>query len=467
MENSCEVCRLCLNTINDRYVPVDEIIIGKLQNVSLELAENIPNGSVICKSCEENLEKYCFLKYQLIKTEELQATNDITKTEPSLDFREVGMWKDYTPTEIEYEAPYLPETCEICGKHINNDTFESINFTETMEELLLGFSIAPNSKTCKCCMEILEELTSFKNICLNTQEVITNYCEKFRVKNSTNINLHHVRFRQRYSASNCSSPMTSSKKTTYTYTPVYEVYELACAKSDKKLNLDDVSKVDEKKQSSFVSDSESNYKVIIYETIETEVKPLIRNGVRMYMCPKCNELVANMEQHIEQHQNIMANVKFRCIKCDYTHESKSELKSHMKTHKVLHKTTEFYSCDQCSFKSKQKGNLQTHSHIHENPEDIKMFKCPLCKFQARQKGNLKTHLLTHKRPEDTVMFKCNMCSFQSRQKGNLQTHMVKTHCKIKDKVIDSALSFKCHLCSYKSKQKNYLKKHLLRSHSPS
>ncbi|XP_023014122.2 uncharacterized protein [Leptinotarsa decemlineata] len=459
-ENSYEIliCRLCLNIASGKYAFVDDITLDKLENISLEMTKTVPCGSILCDKCDQLLLKNVFLKAQIYKTEQT-FMNDIEETEHHLDYKQVLSYMDDTSANVRNVA-YKEWNCKICSK-VNEDTFEDDLVKEAIKKLSynLGFRIARNSKICKCCTELIYDLISFKNICMNTQEIINNYCTDFGVNDSSVVDLCHVKFHQIYS--NRSFDNLGSSVESVSYTPVYEDHE-STAVTDY-LSKFDVSEVElEDYRNSPVLDNGSNkenHEVLTYELVEVKENPMYHNGFCTYRCPKCNELVENVEDHSIRHKNISTVIKYGCIKCEYTNESKENLETHFSTHSQVSISKKvFYSCNQCPFKSSDRGNFKTHMLVHANPEEIKMFKCSKCKFQARQKGNLKTHLLVHEKPDEITMFKCSKCKFQARQKGNLKTHLL-----VHEKPEEITM-FKCNECKFQARQKGNLQTHKFKKH---
>jgi general transcription factor IIIA len=51
---------------------------------------------------------------------------------------------------------------------------------------------------------------------------------------------------------------------------------------------------------------------------------------------------------------------------------------------------EWFKCDECEYKCKEKGNLKRHKRLRHTPvEEIEWFKCEECEFKAKLAGVLK------------------------------------------------------------------------------
>lgn len=99
----------------------------------------------------------------------------------------------------------------------------------------------------------------------------------------------------------------------------------------------------------------SKYKVYCTFSQEVEVKPLKRNRVYLYICPRCKQSVKNLEKHISEHTDFYCQLEYGCRYCNVRKQSLSEMESHECLGYVKNSSV-FFKCGQCPFKATQKGN---------------------------------------------------------------------------------------------------------------
>lgn len=96
--------------------------------------------------------------------------------------------------------------------------------------------------------------------------------------------------------------------------------------------------------------------MFMVETVETEIKTLKRNGVNLYKCPKCEKLVLDINNHLEEHKDLLSSVLYGCETCNFRSKSLNNMKTHLCNIGKRNTTVEeLFRCKICSFSSKQKG----------------------------------------------------------------------------------------------------------------
>ena len=82
-----------------------------------------------------------------------------------------------------------------------------------------------------------------------------------------------------------------------------------------------------------------------------------------------------------------------------------------------------YSCEQCPAKFARKRYLTRHMRTHIKPEN--RFICTTCDKKLATFSHLERHLIIHtnERP-----FSCDQCTYTCKQRGNLKRHKLRKHC---------------------------------------
>ena len=164
-------------------------------------------------------------------------------------------------------------------------------------------------------------------------------------------------------------------------------------------------------------------------------------------------------------------LEYPCCLCDYTSLYKSNLKIHFKTkHRVN------YSCDECDYKTGDRGDLITHKvRYHESlkpkyinlsnlpklkPKSIDLlnlpklegYNCKKCDFKSSYQSSVYLHM---KNKHEGRKFPCDQCQYKATQKGILVKHVKSVH---------EGVRYQCDKCDHKATQKDHLKKHLRLKH---
>ena len=116
------------------------------------------------------------------------------------------------------------------------------------------------------------------------------------------------------------------------------------------------------------------------------------DGETKYKCKLCLYSSNKKKQTVKHitacHVNAMF---FKCSKCDFTTDKRIEFY----THKISHSNAsseEVYTCEECSYSTYIKKNLDCHREKHgsDNP-----FKCSVCSYATGHEAALKRHVTNH------------------------------------------------------------------------
>ncbi|XP_063694755.1 zinc finger protein 37A-like [Bolinopsis microptera] len=165
-------------------------------------------------------------------------------------------------------------------------------------------------------------------------------------------------------------------------------------------------------------------------------------GEKPYKCNECSYCSAqkgDLNRHMKTHTG---ERPYKCKECSYTCSDKSSLIRHQHTHTG----EKAYKCKECSYCSAQKSSLTAHMRTHTGE---KPYKCKECSYTCSVKSNLNIHQRTHTGEKP---YKCNECSYTCSVKSNLNIHQ-RTHTGEKP--------YKCNECSYCSAQIGILKRHMV------
>lgn len=222
-----------------------------------------------------------------------------------------------------------------------------------------------------------------------------------------------------------------------------------------------------------------------------EIKP------KMFNCRKCEKIFDSpviLQRHVNRTHRFGqitkskqdGNKPSQCQYCGKVFKEKY-LNKHLRLRHPANGTTSpiSYSCDYCDFKTKQKGNLKTHSRMHTKE---KPYACSVdgCDYRAAYASSIYIHKLIHNK--DRNMLQCSQCTFRTVNKYLLRRHekehlygkrkyncpecSYSTYCQSnlsQHKQKHSQIkSYKCDQCSFASKYNVSVKHHKKRKHpSPS
>ena len=120
----------------------------------------------------------------------------------------------------------------------------------------------------------------------------------------------------------------------------------------------------------------------------------------------------------------------------------------------VHKLKELSSCNQCSYQTKYKANLQLHKAIHSNVKPA--FYCDTCAFETHGLDNLKRHKKTVHGPSKRTLKQCQVCDRTFTTNLLLEKHE-QTHRPENQNHI-------CSVCNSKFVAKSTLKTHIKTIH---
>jgi KRAB domain-containing zinc finger protein len=132
------------------------------------------------------------------------------------------------------------------------------------------------------------------------------------------------------------------------------------------------------------------------------------------------------------------------INVNITGKRKDFLKQHEKKHLPAH-AVQWYSCDKCSFKTKDKTYIEEHRTIHLSADAIKWYSCDKCQFKTKYKTYLKKHKTIHL-SGDTI---------QTQRKKYLRIHQNRKQ----HHSANPLYWFSCDKCEYRTQRNDYLKLH--------
>ena len=144
------------------------------------------------------------------------------------------------------------------------------------------------------------------------------------------------------------------------------------------------------------------------------------------------------------------DLEFQLKSDDQEHEvTCDESKSKLKSSKIDNKTTKFYNCKECKYKTICSSNLKKHVRsIHEGER----YKCKECDYQATHPSGL----LKHKKVEhEGKRFNCTQCNQKFRDSNKLKIHISYVH---------QGIKYQCEKCVYHAQSPILLKYHVKSQH---
>jgi hypothetical protein len=162
----------------------------------------------------------------------------------------------------------------------------------------------------------------------------------------------------------------------------------------------------------------------------------------------------------------------RCKICDKKLSSKNYLRNHMQNVHQAQPDYEFFECDLCGLRLKQKGSFIKHLKLNHKGGKIGEFQCDYDGKMFTSKWKLSNHMMVC----HCVASKCKMCGSEVK---NMKQHKRYLHpvvritvaCKICGKTFKNKISqvyhlkthnkqYECHVCGHKFAVSTYLKRHL-------
>ena len=202
--------------------------------------------------------------------------------------------------------------------------------------------------------------------------------------------------------------------------------------------------------------------------------------------PTCTTNKVNMENSLDEndHKTKDINTKHQCDQCSYATRNKNHLKTHTQ---YKHEGVRF-DCMKCEYKATTKNSLKMHTEArHEG----KKFDCNSCNFTTIWRNKYVQHIKKHKsdellvntefvpescenepidppaaisneehdssnaKLEEETKYECNECDYVTANKYHLKTHIQYKH---------EGLRFPCLSCDYKATTKSSLKMHMGAKH---
>lgn len=118
--------------------------------------------------------------------------------------------------------------------------------------------------------------------------------------------------------------------------------------------------------------------------------------------------------------------RFECHLCVYTTDIKWPLKHHINSKHCSDEQTTWFSCQQCTFKTKRCNNLKSHMLAKHSIEN--KVKCEECPFSAVSSKILEQHINDKHTPDDVaIWYDCSNCTYKSKNQGNLRAHCSRKH----------------------------------------
>jgi uncharacterized Zn-finger protein len=137
-----------------------------------------------------------------------------------------------------------------------------------------------------------------------------------------------------------------------------------------------------------------------------------------YNCTICGKkffLNSNFKDHMDAHKR---KKRYQCEKCSSSFRLRISLENHLLTHG----NSLDFECSTCHRKFQNNNNLQ--SHIKLVHTKVQFVQCPLCPLKVKRRY-FASHKKTHT-DADTI-FSCEYCSFYSKNKTRLTFHTIRKH----------------------------------------
>ncbi|XP_060533817.1 uncharacterized protein LOC132706479 [Cylas formicarius] len=180
-----------------------------------------------------------------------------------------------------------------------------------------------------------------------------------------------------------------------------------------------------------------------------------RQKVAIFECDLCYYRTKKKDRfrcHSLVHKNADEVPLYKCNVCDYQTKYKSGVVAHLKRHSAT--SEKKFKCALCDYRCFFKSELNKHSLVHKNADEVSVYKCDKCDYQSKYKGTLSKHKERKHLDSDQKKFQCENCDFRTIYKGALLRHKKLQH-------LDIVKRFKCDLCDYRGFIKSHLIQHSL------
>lgn len=150
--------------------------------------------------------------------------------------------------------------------------------------------------------------------------------------------------------------------------------------------------------------------------------------VQWYYCDKCDfksKDPLGLKQHINRKHVIDRIKTLKCNQCSFYTYTNSLLSKH--TWRKHFQEVEWYNCDECSFRTKYRSSLKSHK-MHKHSLITKMWNCDECFFVTQTRASLKYHKRSKHLPDELIQwFTCEICAYRSKDRSNLTNHLKVKH----------------------------------------
>ena len=152
-------------------------------------------------------------------------------------------------------------------------------------------------------------------------------------------------------------------------------------------------------------------------------KPYKHNDIikfgNKFKCVQCGKLYQGPSgrSHAIEHKKAVHGVKYSCDQCTYMSGAKAELQRHIK---AVHEGIRL-ACDQCDRDFSTRAGLR--GHINAIHKGIK-FSCDQCDYQTVEKRHLTVHI---KGLHEGQRLSCKICDFKTLHQANLVRHVKVKH----------------------------------------
>ncbi|XP_059143449.1 myoneurin-like isoform X2 [Physella acuta] len=185
-----------------------------------------------------------------------------------------------------------------------------------------------------------------------------------------------------------------------------------------------------------------NYSSSLFKDYRQHMKSHPETDPRYFVCEKCDFNTTKSREFNAHKQKHMVE-ELICSYCEHRAESKEEFIEHAKKHEG----DTPYFCEECDSRFKTKNQLFAHKPKHQLE---KPFVCAICGSGFKWKHALKNHMITHSATKDHL---CDVCGYATAHKSQLKAH----------KLIHTGHMFKCPVqgCRFEATKRQNLKYHMV------